>query len=188
MNLPKQTGDIFEELSKGRFISSNSMDQTTRMLFDIIDENYQELYDYFLHIGFKLEQGQEYFYFSRNESKTNLERKLEQAYKWIDIVDFLKTFNDSFGVGSRFSASDLEVKLQMDVTFKMKLNVLRRTVRGESHREIIENILAEMCKDRFFELENSITGTYKVLASFKYLEDLIMSINIPEEIQNEIPE
>jgi len=35
------------------------------------------------------------------------------------------------------------------------------------------------------ELENPISNTYKVLSSFKYLEQLILTINIPEETSNE---
>ena len=35
---------------------------------------------------------------------------------------------------------------------------------------------------------NEISETYKVLTSFNYLKDLINTINIPEEIANEIPE
>jgi hypothetical protein len=31
-------------------------------------------------------------------------------------------------------------------------------------------------------------GQYKVLAAFKYIEQLILTINISEEAQNEIPE
>jgi hypothetical protein len=42
--------------------------------------------------------------------------------------------------------------------------------------------------DTFIELENEITQQYKVLASFKYLEQLILTINIPETVRNEIPE
>jgi hypothetical protein len=36
-------------------------------------------------------------------------------------------------------------------------------------------------------MENEILKTYKILSSFKYLEELVMNINIPEEVQNEIP-
>ena len=42
--------------------------------------------------------------------------------------------------------------------------------------------------ETFIELENDITHQYKVLASFKYLEQLILTINIPDEVKNEIPE
>ena len=39
-----------------------------------------------------------------------------------------------------------------------------------------------------FELENNITEQYKVLSSFKYLEDLVLSIQITDEVKDEIPE
>jgi hypothetical protein len=42
--------------------------------------------------------------------------------------------------------------------------------------------------DGFAELENEILKSYKVLASFDYLENLIRSIYIPEAVQHEIPE
>jgi hypothetical protein len=38
------------------------------------------------------------------------------------------------------------------------------------------------------ELENEITNTFKVASSFKYLEQLIVSIHIAEEVQYEIPQ
>ena len=43
-------------------------------------------------------------------------------------------------------------------------------------------------KAGYAELESEISDSYKILSSFSYLEELVMSINIPEEIQNEIPE
>ena len=43
-------------------------------------------------------------------------------------------------------------------------------------------------KDAFVELENEISLSYKVLASFKYLEQLVLAINIPDEVKNEIPQ
>ena len=46
----------------------------------------------------------------------------------------------------------------------------------------------DLKKDKFIELENEITHQFKVLASFKYLEQIVMTINISEEIKNEIPE
>ena len=49
-------------------------------------------------------------------------------------------------------------------------------------------ILKKLIDDTFIELENEITHQYKVLTSFKYLEQLILTINIPEEVRNEIPE
>lgn len=191
MEAPKQTAAIFEILSRGQFISSNSSDETIRKLYSAIEEepNFEFLYDYFLSINFILEKGEEYFYFSRIENKIDLERKIEQAFKWIDILDFFKTFDNSFGSGYRFTPSDLLVKLNLDAELKSKLEGLKRHSGGkDKFAEIIDKILDDLKKDKFIELENEITHQFKVLASFKYLEQIVMTINISEEIKNEIPE
>src|SRR5690554_4479408 len=98
MKIPAQTAEIFEILSKGQFISSNSTDRQISQLYQVIDDeqNYEALYDYFRSINFILEKGDEYYHFSRPESKADLERKLEAAFRWIDIVDFLKTYDNGF--------------------------------------------------------------------------------------------
>lgn len=191
MEAPKQTAIIFEILSKGQFISSNSSDESIRKLYSVIEEeqNFDYLYDYFRNINFTLEKGDEYYYFSRVEKIIDLERKLEQAFKWIDILDFLKIFDNSFGSGYRFTPSDVLVKLNLDAELKSKLEGLKRHSGGkEKFNEIVEKILEDLKKDRFIELENEISHQYKVLASFKYLEQIVMSINISEEVKNEIPE
>ena len=61
-------------------------------------------------------------------------------------------------------------------------------IRPKSFQEILDKVLKKLSDDTFIELENEITNQYKVLASFKYLEQLILTINIPEEVSNEIPE
>ena len=191
MEAPKHTATIFEILSKGQFICSNSSDELIRKLYNTIDEeqNFEFLYEYFLNINFILERGNEYFYFSRMENKIDLERKIEQAFKWIDILDFLKTYDNSFGAGYRFSPSDILVKTKVDAELKTKLESLKKYRPGkEKHLEIIEKILETLEKDKFIEMENTITHQYKVLTSFHYLEQLVMIINIDQEIINEIPE
>jgi hypothetical protein len=109
--------------------------------------------------------------------------------KWIDIVDFLKTFENSFGSGFRFKPSDLLVRLSVDADLKNKLEGLKKYAPGkEKHSEIIDKVLDILEKDNFIELENIIAHEYKTLASFTYLEKLILNIDIPEDIQHEIPE
>ena len=103
MELPKNTAGIFEYLQKGLFISSNSTDEEVRKMYYTIEESYELLNEYFAHINFCLEQGNEYYYFSRKEPKATLEQKISRAYCWIDILDFFKTYNESFGAGYRFS-------------------------------------------------------------------------------------
>jgi hypothetical protein len=194
MKVQKQTGEIFEILSSGQFICSNSGETRVSKLYDYIDEpeNYEQLYNYFFGIGFVLEKGDEYYYFSRkNESKVDFERKLDTACKWIDILDFLKTFDNAFVSGYSFTPHEIVVRMNVDAVLKSKAIEIRKIFKLEdksSHDEIVRKIIEQLCKDGFAETENEILKSFKILSSFKYLEELVMDINIPEEVQNEIPE
>jgi len=194
MNVPKQTGEIFEILSSGQFICSNSADSRISKLYDVIDDmdKYDVLYDYFSAIGFTLEKGDEFYYFSRkNELKADLERKLETACKWIDILDFFKTFDNAFGSGYSFSPQEIVVKIKVDAVLKNKADSLRKVLKMDDktpYDEFVTKTIENLCKDGFAEMENEILKSYKILSSFKYLEELVTNINIPEEVQNEIPE
>lgn len=194
MNVPRQTGEIFEILSSGQFICSNSADARTSKLYDIIDdsEKYELLYDYFLAIGFILEKGDEFYYFSRkNESKADLERKLETACKWIDILDFFKTFDNAFVSGYSFTTQEIVVRIKVDAVLKSKADGLRKVLKLDDktpYNEVVTKVVDSLSKEGFAEIENEILKSYKILASFKYLEELVNNINIPENVQNEIPE
>ena len=190
MEVPIQTADIFKILSKGQFINSNSSNKAVADLYKVIEEeqNFDNLYDYFRNINFTLEKGEEYYYFSRLENKVDLETKIEAAFRWIDIIDFLKTYDNSFSSGYRFTPSDILVRIKTDAELETKLEALKKHTDKEKHQDILDKILKKLIDDTFIELENEITHQYKVLASFKYLEQLILTINIPNEVRNEIPE
>lgn len=190
MKMPHQTGQIFEILSKGQFINSNSSNKAISQLYETIDEeqNFENLFQYFQNINFILEKGDGYYYFSKVESKSEIERKIEIAFKWIDIMDFFKTYDNSFGAGYRFTPSDILVRIKIDAELESKLEGLSKYAQRDKHQDIVEKILKDLMSDTFIELENEITHQYKVLDSFKYLEQLILTIHIPEEVRNEIPE
>ena len=194
MDVPRQTGEIFELLSKGQFICSNSSDSRISKLCEILDdsENFEILYEHFYSINFILEKGDEFYYFSRkDESKTDLERKLETACKWIDIVDFFKSFDNAFASGYSFSPAKIAVEISVQVVLKNKADGLKGILKMDDktpYPELVNKIVDTLCKDGFAELENEILKSYKVLSSFKYLEELINNINIPDEVQHEIPE
>lgn len=190
MKVPVQTADIFKILSKGQFISSNSSNKSISDLYKVIEdlENFENLYNYFRCINFILEKGDEYFYFSRAENKVDLETKIETAFRWIDIIDFLKTYDNSFNSGYRFTPSDILVRIKTDAELETKLEGLKKHTDKEKYQDILDKILKKLIDDTFIELENDITHQYKVLNSFKYLEQLILTINIPDDIRNEIPE
>jgi hypothetical protein len=194
MQLPTQTGEIFEILSGGQFICSNSADSRIVKLYEVIDDSdkYEILCNYFSAIGFILEKGDEFYYFSRkNESKADLERKLEIACKWIDIMDFFETYDNAFGSGYAFTVQEIVVKIKVDAVLKSKADGLRKILKLEDktpYDDVIGKIVENLCKEGFVEIENDVLKLYKVLASIKYLEELVININIPDEVQNEIPE
>ncbi|MBQ1648009.1 MAG: hypothetical protein II047_06065, partial [Bacteroidales bacterium] len=100
-----KTKEIFELLSRGGFISQDSTRAEVRRLYDYIEENYDEYKAYYQGIGFVLEQGNGYFHFSREESRTDLTRRLTTLGLWIDRLDFVKTFHSGFSTGVRFTPS-----------------------------------------------------------------------------------
>jgi len=78
--------------------------------------------------------------------------------------------------------------MRVDADLENKLEGLKKYAAGkDKHSEIIEKILDHLVKDNFIEIENEIVHEYKTLASFAYLEKLLLNINIPEDIQHEIP-
>lgn len=187
----KYTSEIFDVLRKGQFICSNSPNEQIQTLYKVLedDETFDDLHEYFYQINYVLEYGNEYFYFSRIEKNVDLDRKLEKAFSWIDILDFFKTFDSSFDVGFRFSPSDVVNQLKNNADLKTKLDNLKKvSADKKSYSDRIKKIIERLEKDNFITLENEISETYKVLTSLNYLKDLITTINIPEEIENEIPE
>ncbi|MEN9443465.1 MAG: hypothetical protein RIS47_355 [Bacteroidota bacterium] len=184
-NLKKE---VFEQLSKGAFICSNSSKLQTQKIYSYIDENFDDLAQYFQEINFILTSGDEYFHFTRVEQKVDIARKLEQAFRWIDVVDFFKCFDVAFGAGFRFVPAEIAVQLKVNATLKSKLLALRAYTQTDNVMTGIQKLIDNLTKDGYLELENEISDSYKVLASFSYLENLILSINLSEEVQDEIPQ
>ncbi|MFT5916732.1 MAG: hypothetical protein ACJAWV_004063 [Flammeovirgaceae bacterium] len=189
--MTKYTSEIFEILRRGKFICSNSPDGNIQTLYKVLedDDTFEELYEYFIQIKYVLEKGNEYFHFSRVEKNADLSKKLEMAFNWIDILDFFKSFDSSFDVGFRFTPSEIANQLKNNAGLKTKLESLRKIGSDKkNHSDRIKKVIDILVKDNFVSLESEVSETYKVLTSFNYLKDLVTTINIPEEIENEIPE
>ena len=99
MNKLNYTEEIFNILSRGGFISNNSVQARIKRYYDAIEDHQAEYDEYYQGIGFHLEAGDGYFFFTRKETKVDLLRKLEAVSKWIDYL----TFEDlQFSLRSRF--------------------------------------------------------------------------------------
>lgn len=182
----KYTEDIFNLLSKGGFISANSISVQTKRLYDAIEDDFESYYEYYTGIGFILEAGNGYYYFTRKEAKVDLERKLEATLKWIDYLNFLKTYNSAFGSGFTFRAADIDIQIGCNIDLKEKASKLFSE--KKKHADIIDQLIKELKNMGFIEEENELDGTWKVLTAFHYIEELIDCITISEEVENEISE
>jgi len=182
----KNTEDIFNILSKGGFISQNSTDEQKKRYYDLIEDNEQEYADYFAGVGFDLEGGNGYYYFSRKEPRVVIQEKIERLAKWIDQVDFLRTFNPSFGVGFEFSAANIQLQLGNDIEMKEKAGKLFSD--KHNYKDIVDELVKQMLNVGFIEVANELEPTYKVTSAFNYIDKLINMLVISEEVKDEIPE
>jgi hypothetical protein len=188
MKLPIQTGEIFHRLSKGKFICANSLDPDVRKMYDVISEgdHFEILRTYFSHIYFDLEQGNQFYYFTRRETKVNLENKIKAALKWILIVDFFVTYDSSFSWGYCFNTEDILSKYYIDSVLRHKITVLTNDSEGKPN-EKIESMIQLLIDDNFVEVQPAENvKKYKVLNSFEYLQNLILNIHISKETQDEL--
>ncbi len=178
-----KTKEIFEILSRGGFISQDSTRSDVRRLYDCIEESFDEYKAYYQGVGFVLEQGNGYFHFSREESRTELIRRLTTLGVWIDRLDFVKTFYSGFSTGVRFTPSAILEALSADVELKEKA----RKLYGGQHsaKDTVQMLVDDMEKAGFIELENEFEQIYKVTSAFRFLEALVEMLTISEEEADE---
>ena len=179
MNSLNYTEEIFSILSRGGFISNNCVQAKMKRYYDAIEDQQADYDEYYSGIGFHLEAGDGYFFFTRKEAKVDLQRKLEAASKWIDYLAFLKTYNSAFGPGLVFSAADIVVRINCDMELKELAGKLFSE--KKSYDETVDKLVAELERMGFIEQQNELEKTWKVLASFHYIEELIDCISITEE-------
>lgn len=178
--VPQRIDEIFEKLSSGNFICSNSVERDNKELYEIIEKKFDIVNEYFLKIGFKLEKGEGYYYFSK-DYKSSDEKKLEKFYDYIDLIDFLKNFNSNFVSGFQFTSVDIAQQCSVDLNLKEKLNELRKD-KSKSVIDRVRDIIRELRVNGFIEQINPDEERYKVLSSFSYLENIILTISIEDDI------
>ena len=186
-SMRKNTQRIYERLSRGEFLSVDSTDSSIRHLYEDIEENVEDYADYFKEIGLQLESGNGYFYFSRlGEGKQTIEQKLESFSKWLDYLDFLKCYNQSFTAGYQFRKSHLIEQISLDIELKEKASHLFKKYGVGSNLEIVNKLLQEMQSMGFAECISEQDETFKVTSAFRYAEELVNMIQIANE--DEVPE
>lgn len=174
------TQRIFELLSKGSFLSVDTTEQEAKHLYNDIEENFADYESYFLELGLRLESGDGYYYFARTrEAKITIEQKLQSFAQWVDILDFLKTYEITFSTGGQFRSTHILERINLDVELRDKARKLFR--KQNTNQEVVEKLISELTGMGFAEIINEQDGTYKVTAAFRYAEDMVNLITIYNE-------
>ena len=179
MNKLNYTEEIFNILSRGGFISNNSVQAKIKRYYDAIEDHQAEYDEYYQGIGFHLEAGDGYFFFSRKETKGDLQLRVCSGSRWIDYLTFLKTYNSAFGSGLVFSAADIVVSINCDMELKELAGKLFSE--KKSYDEIVDKLIGELVRMGFIEQQDEVEKNWKVLTSFHYIEELIDCISITDD-------
>ena len=104
-SISSRISEVFDILSKGNFICSNAIDKQRRHLYRYVEENFQDLETKFREIGYQLEAGNNYYYFSRpDESNQNVDNKIEKAFAgwifWLFLPAIERIFAEEHVFGS----------------------------------------------------------------------------------------
>lgn len=174
------TQRIYELLSRGGFLSADSVEPEIKHLYSDIDENYSDYESYFRELGLQLESGEGYYYFSRaKEAKLTIEQKLQSFAQWVDLLDFLKTYDITFSTGFQFRSTTILEHINLDVELRDKARKLFR--KQNTNQEVVDKLIDEMKGMGFIEVINEQDSTYKVTAAFRYAEDMVSMITIYNE-------
>lgn len=179
------TQKIFDRMSKGGFLSVDSTDSEIKHLYDDIEDNFSDYENYFQELGLRLETGDGYYYFARTqETKLTIEQKLQSFAVWVDILDFLKTYEVTFSTGFQFRSTHILERVNLDVELREKARKLFR--KQNTNQEVVDKLVSELTTMGFAELVNEEDDTYKVTAAFRYAEEMVNLITIYNE--EEVPE
>lgn len=177
-----KTAEVFEVLSRGGFICSNSVKPDMRDLYQYVEEHEEQLDSSFAEVGYRLETGNNYYYFSRpGEDQQSKERKIEKALRWLDILAFFTTYRKDLCRGARITPHEIAAQLEINSSLKDQLAGIRRGSSDKNHAEQIDVLFRKLKSEGFIELENETTQIWKLLDAWDYMEQLVMAVSILDD-------
>ena len=179
MNYPKSTQEIFELLSRGHFLCDNSPHRNERKLYAICEADIDAYREYFDQIGFGLEAGDGYFYFSKAFNAKSIEEKLQKVLDYIDLVELMLQFSPTFGIGFRTTVAEFSIAVRGNAVLKDRLERLRISTANVTLHQQCSRVLDAFVKGGFMAVENEHEQRYRVLSSYDYLETFLSSIEVP---------
>jgi len=182
MNIPPQTSDIFQFLSKGHFVSLNSHDPAQTHLYEVISRHEESLREYFIAIDLHLFRGNGYFYFTRPERIDSYQERFDKVLRQLDLLHFLLSYHPGFGPGLTFTRAEVWSKCEQRPDLLLLLEKLPLKPAAAPTEEKLRHLLTMLEKDTFLESESE--GVYRVLTSFDYLLQLLDRIELTYDRQS----
>lgn len=179
MNYPKSTQEIFELLSRGHFLCDNSPHRSERKLYDVCENDQDAYAEYFAQIGFGLECGDGYFYFSKTLNSKTIEEKLQKVLDYIDLVELMLQYSPTFGIGFHTTVAEFALSVKGNAVLKDRLERLKSSGSNMTLIQQCSRVLDAFTKGGFMAVENEHEQRYRVLSSYDYLEAFLSSIEVP---------
>lgn len=134
--------------------------------------------DYFMPLGFRLEPGDGFYFFSlEDESTTTVEDKIVRMIRMVRLLDFLSTNIESFSEGVVFSAPNLTSRCQGDSRAE---RFLHENSAGSNRAEQVESLLMRLQRQGYLSVADPQRQEYRVLSAINYLFDLADRIDLQE--------
>ncbi|MBE6257359.1 MAG: DUF4194 domain-containing protein [Prevotella sp.] len=174
--------EIWDRLSKGKFICANSQEYMQRQLYNSLLENEDEYRSFFAEIGYTLDHGRDYYQFCRDVSADNIDNSLNGIKKYLVLCNILKAWREDFFVGLDFRKTSFLEAIAEDPDLLMKV---REFSKKENYKEIVNDILSTLRQDGFIErVSDDEAETYFVTSAFNYIEDIFNNTIIYNEGQD----
>ncbi len=162
---------VYQILSKGKFISQASSDHQIRTYYENIQQNEGAYRSYFAEEGLILDHGRGYYQFCYDTETDNVVSAILVIKKYITIFSILIAWQDSIGPGDTFQKKDLLDAVNIgDEDF---LRELTSYAKRDNYRDIINDLIVTLRNDGIIEkfIENDTEKFYGTSA-YNYLEDL----------------
>lgn len=162
--------EVWDILSRGRFISENSKDKFQRMLYLSLQENEQAYRSYFDKTGHILDHGRDYYQFCREgvcENTTGIQATIK---KYLSLFDILIAWKGDIEPGCEdFTKKDFLEAVEGDPDLEKKV---RDYAKRDSSRDVVTEILNTLRAEGFIERSNQRDQEYYyVTSAFNYLRD-----------------
>jgi hypothetical protein len=171
---------VFARLCKGdNLILSRNGSGEDADLFRQLEAEEQSCKDYFAHLGFRLERGDNFYFFAaEDEPRVNLDGKLDRLIWLVRLLDFLSTHIENFGEGVIFSAATLAARCNGDARAE---RFLHETAKGSIYLERLEYLLQFLLSHGYLSEFDASRQEYRVLSAINYLFDFADRIVIEQD-------